>query len=93
MAIELRWQQQHAFEAEVVRRQAGALLDRLVSSREATEQHSAETGRPDPMKQVTGSTALDGAISMTRKIVLDTDELLREMESDQKAFVQPTGDG
>ena len=78
MVVELHWQHKRAMETAAVRKQAGALLDRLVRCRRLSEQ----TGRADPIEQVTGTSAIDGAILATRRIVAHTDELLREMETE-----------
>ncbi len=59
-----------------VRDQADALLDRLLAERTRTERRLAEAGRTDPLKLVTGRSAIDNAIAATREMIRDVDELL-----------------
>ena len=59
-----------------VRNQADALLDRLLAERARTERRLAEAGRTDPLKLVTGRSAIDNAIAATREMIRDVDELL-----------------
>jgi hypothetical protein len=63
-----------------MRRQVGDLLQRLLADREVLEQKIAETGRRDPMKSITGRTALDTAIQATREMLNRMDALLEEMD-------------
>jgi hypothetical protein len=62
-----------------MRQQAHALLARLLSDREQSEQRQAETGRRDPLKFVTGRSALDNAIATTRELIVRLDELQATM--------------
>ena len=59
-----------------VRDQADALLDRLLAERTRTERRLAEAGRTDPLKLVTGRSAIDNAIAATREMIRDADELV-----------------
>ena len=77
MVVELHWQHKSARETAVVRHQARALLERLVMCRELSERN----GRADPIEQVTGRSAIDGAIQETRRVFAHAEELLREMET------------
>ena len=66
----------------IVCNQAGALLRRLVATRNGGEALSEETVEPDPMKLVTGRSAIDGAILMTQRILSHTEELMNELQCD-----------
>ncbi len=59
-----------------VRDQADALLDKLIAERTRSEHRLAEAGRTDPLKLVTGRSAIDNAIAATREMIRDVDELL-----------------
>lgn len=69
-------------ETEALRTQASGLLDRLISDQAFCEQRSLHAGRRDPMKFVTGRTALDGAISSTREMIQHIDTLLVELRAE-----------
>lgn len=66
-------------EALRMRRQAGDLLDRLVVDRDLSEQRQSEQGKRDPIKSITGRSAMDNAIAATRDLVNRLDSLLAEM--------------
>lgn len=76
-------------EATQLRKQAGALLDRLIADRELSERRSAETGKRDPMKFITGRTALDGAIASTREMIGQVDSLLATLQSEPRNQPSP----
>lgn len=61
-----------------VRDQADALLDKLIAERRGSERRLAEAGRTDPLKLVTGRSAIDNAIAATREMIRDVDELVAE---------------
>ena len=67
-------------EAAQLRRQAGDLLARLIDDRESSEQRLAAAGKRDPIKTVTGVTALERAILATREMIADMDMLLAELD-------------
>ncbi|MHC5114131.1 MAG: hypothetical protein ACYTGP_06855 [Planctomycetota bacterium] len=69
--------------AAQARGEADLVLSRLIENRLATEQRCADAGRPDPMKSLTGSSALDRAIATTRDIIHRMDDLLRELRTDE----------
>jgi len=69
-------------DAAQLRQQASNLLNRLVADRDACEQRAAEAGRRDPIKSITGRTALDGAIASTRAMIEQMDMLLVEMNGE-----------
>jgi len=71
-------------EATQLRQQAAELLQRLMADRELSERRSAETGKRDPMKFITGRTALDGAIASTREMIGQVDSLLATLQADRK---------
>jgi hypothetical protein len=73
------------------REQAGALLERLLEDRAGIEQRIAERGKLDPIKDLTGSSALDRAIARTREMIRHMDELLAEMNEGETP--RPTGNG
>ncbi len=61
-----------------VRDQADALLDKLIAERTRSERRLAEAGRGDPLKLVTGRSAIDNAIAATRDMIRDVDELVAD---------------
>ncbi len=63
-------------EPDSVRDQADALLDKLIAERVRSERRLAEAGRADPLKLVTGRSAIDNAIAATREMIRDVDELV-----------------
>ena len=68
-----------------MREQAEALLDRLMTNRNRTEQYHIEHGTEDPMRTVTGRTALDNAIDHTREILRNLDRVI-QTDAKQDAF-------
>ena len=72
--------------------EARALLSRLVVERDRSERRRAEAGRPDPMKFITGRSALDNAIERTREMVRCVEELLAQRQwgrGDSMAAARP----
>lgn len=69
-------------EAQRLRQQAVELLDRLTADREQSERRHAETGKRDPMKFITGRTALDNAIASVREMIANMDALHGVLECD-----------
>ncbi len=65
-----------------LRRQADDLLERLRETRAAAEARIEESGRPDPIKAVTGTSALDQAIRTTRSMIKHMDELMHQMDAE-----------
>ena len=62
-------------ESDTVRDQADALLARLIKDRAICEQRLAEKGQADPIKVVTGQSAIDNAIAETRAVIRNVDKL------------------
>ena len=78
-------------ESNGVREQADALLRRLIAERTRSERRMAEAGRNDPMKVVTGRSAIENAITATREVIRDVDELLvHEVVQRNGTSTQPT---
>lgn len=69
-------------EAIRLREQAGELLNRLVADRDASERRAADSGKRDPMKCITGRTALENAISTAREMIGQMDSLLANLQDD-----------
>jgi len=65
-----------------MRARAGVVLQRLLAERDALEKRLAERGRPDPIKHVTGASALDRAVETTRHILDQTNTVLAEARND-----------
>jgi hypothetical protein len=63
-------------ETKRMRELASAVLDRLLVERVECEMRLAETGRRDPLKTVTGSSAMDNAVVTTRDIIKRMDAML-----------------
>lgn len=72
-----------------LRQQARDLLDRLVADRQSSERRAAENGKRDPMKFITGRTALDNAIASTRQIIASMDGLVARMRIELDARPHP----
>lgn len=68
-------------DAATLRTQADALLQRLLADRETSEQRLAAAGKRDPLKTVTGSTALERAILATRGMIAEMDLMLAASEN------------
>lgn len=64
------------FEAKLLRRQADALLLRLLDNRDSIEQRILESGRCDPLKSITGRSAMDSVIDDMRDMISHADRLL-----------------
>lgn len=69
-----------------LRWQAEELLTRLYESRQRSEQRALEMGQRDPIKSITGHSALDSAISATRGMIDKMDELLSELDGEFAAY-------
>ena len=61
-----------------VHAEAQALLSLLVLERNRSERRWAEAGQPDPMKFITGRSALDNAVERTREMVRRVEALLTQ---------------
>ncbi len=59
--------------------QASVLLHTLMNDRRLVEARWAATGRPDPLKRLTGRSSLDRAIVSTKEIITRMDDLLAEL--------------
>ena len=59
-----------------IRDQASDLLNQLLDHREQSEARFAEIGRTDPIKSITGRSAIDNAIETTRHLIRDIDGLI-----------------
>ena len=74
-----------------VRAEADVLLGRLLKERARSEARCRQTGRNDPIKALTGTSALDRAIATTGRMLEHLDVLLGEIEScDQRAALVET---
>lgn len=65
-------------ETKLMRRRADELLERLKINRSTIEQRIGDSGRHDPMKFITGKSAMDNAISTTHMLITHMDELFQE---------------
>ena len=61
-----------------MRRRADELLQRLKINRNTIEQRIGDSGRHDPIKFITGKSAMDNAISTTHMLITHMDKLLQE---------------
>jgi hypothetical protein len=75
-----------AKDAVTLHRQATDLLVRLLADREAVDRRLTEAGRRDPIRSVTGASALENAISTTREMIARMDRLLQELHGDLQAM-------
>ncbi|MHC4811060.1 MAG: hypothetical protein ACYTEV_11950 [Planctomycetota bacterium] len=67
-----------ASDALAARNDAARLLEDLLRERAATEARLAEAGREDPIRMVTGRSALDRAIRSTQDVLARMDAMLLE---------------
>ncbi len=63
---------------KLMKRRADELLHRLKINRNTIEQRISNSGRHDPMKFITGKSAMDNAISTTHMLITHMDKLLLE---------------
>ncbi len=63
---------------KLMRRRADEFLQRLKINRNTIEQRIGDSGRHDPMKFITGKSAMDNAISTTHMLITHMDKLLLE---------------
>jgi hypothetical protein len=86
MVSDVTTRQERRRVAAAARDQADALLRRLLQDRRQSEARFADAGKSDPLKELTGESAMDRAIASMREMIRRMDELLRELEADA-AFV------
>jgi regulator of protease activity HflC (stomatin/prohibitin superfamily) len=60
-----------------IRRQAESLLERLMHNRTQTEESLGNRGARDPMRSITGRSAIDQAIDNTQEILRNLDRVLQ----------------
>ncbi len=65
-----------------VRQQTNRLLFRLRDSRQMSDTWHEQTGTRNPMRLVTGRSAMDDAVSCTETMLRDIDALLLEMSQE-----------
>lgn len=84
-----RWQAEKATddpgELLQLRHEAEQLLERLETSSAKSKQRLAENGQRDPMRSVTGRSALESAIASARSMIERMDTLLAEFDEVQEA--------
>ncbi|MHC5022391.1 MAG: hypothetical protein ACYTGG_00575 [Planctomycetota bacterium] len=73
-----------------VRAQADGVLSHLLAERAACERQLAETDREDPIRTVTGRSALDDAIVSTRDMIREIDQFLTLPAGTRSAPSPPT---
>jgi hypothetical protein len=59
-----------------MRREAELMMVRLLCDRQRSEQHDAELGRPDPMKDLTGCSAFDRAVTAIEAMIEQLDAII-----------------
>ena len=64
-------------DAIAARRRAGTVLDSLLVARMRLESRLTEGGRRDPIKAVTGHSAIENAIASTKAMIAALDRLVR----------------
>jgi hypothetical protein len=69
------------------RSQAGRLLRQLLIDQRWNDERFAQTGRRDPLKSLTGFSALERAVATTREMIHRIDQVLVEMETDEPGAV------
>jgi hypothetical protein len=71
--------QQSYLQTIEIRGQATDLLHRLIADQRRCEQRLAQGGGRDPLKSLTGRSAIDRAIDETRRLITDMDCMLDEL--------------
>jgi hypothetical protein len=66
--------------AVATRRQADELLRALVRERAVSEERFRESGQSDPVKDITGTSALDRAVDRTRQMIREMDGLISHLK-------------
>ncbi len=69
-------------ETSRVRDDAEALIAHLVAQRDESARRLASVGRRDPMRVVTGRSAIESAIADMQRMIEHMDELIHEFESE-----------
>ncbi len=69
-------------ETTLARDEAEALLRALQDAKAQTEKHLAEVKRPDPIKQVTGRSAMDKAIAETQRAIEAFNRVIHDVKRD-----------
>ena len=64
------------------RDEADSLLVRLIIDRQFSEQRYAAAGKSDPIKNLTGTSAMDRAIESTRVMISHMDDLLEDLRGE-----------
>jgi hypothetical protein len=64
----------------IMRLQADRLLQRLERERDRVERRRVALGKRDPIKDITGATAMDRAVGEARAIVQQLDSMLTSMD-------------
>lgn len=71
-----------------IRGQASELLRRLIADQRRCEQRLAQGGGRDPLKSLTGQSAMDRAIDETRRLINDMDGMLSELRRERADAVR-----
>jgi len=66
-------------EARQLRSQAAQLLQTLIVDRDGSDQRHLEAGKRDPLRIVTGKSALDQAIASAQDMILAMDSMIADM--------------
>ena len=74
--------QRRLVETVEMRSRAGELLRKLVADRRQAEQRLSEGRGHDPIKAVTGRSAIDRAIAETRRLISNMDDLLGQLNGE-----------
>lgn len=64
------------------RRQAEELLRGLLEAKSQTETYLTEIGREDPVKKLTGKSAIDNAIASTRRMIDTLDRAVDQVRQE-----------
>jgi hypothetical protein len=80
-------------DALLLRRQAGDLLCRMLADRETLDRRLSESGKCDPIRSITGASALERAITDARAMIARMDLLLGELDSGIHALSADQGRG
>ena len=66
-------------DAQQLRAQAVQLLHELVANRDGSDQRHLEAGKRDPLRLITGKSALDQAIASAQAMILNMDSVIANL--------------
>ena len=79
-------------DAQQLRAQAVQLLHELVANRDGSDQRHLDAGKRDPVRLVTGKSALDQAIDSAQEMILNMDSIIACMTGEAAETISSPDD-